>query len=137
MENRNTPRQLERARDSSRNPLTRVILIAAAAVVLVIAGVGIIFAVGGGEEDTVTYVYEVSGTAETAHISYNVGTDKLTEVPDAALPWRQSITDSAGWAGIRVKSGTDTGKITCRILLGGKVVDEETAIGSATCTYAD
>ncbi|MET7769752.1 MmpS family transport accessory protein [Nocardia sp. NPDC005366] len=139
MENRKPPHPLGQAGDPPREPLSRGVVIAAVMVpiVLVIAAFGIYLAVSGGADDEVTFVYEVTGVGATADISYNLGPSGLSRVEDAPLPWQKSVTGSAQWASISVSSGTGGGTITCRLLLDGKVVDQETAVGFASCSYAD
>ncbi|WP_280401103.1 MmpS family transport accessory protein [Nocardia carnea] len=110
--------------------------------VLVIGGCVAVFSnqVGDEQVDTgVTVTYRVDGTAPAASVTY-LGTDLgMARETAVALPWSKDVSIQ-GWGKIvslTANNGPDGGDITCRILVGGKVMSEQTSSGpyaSASCS---
>jgi hypothetical protein len=94
---------------------------------------------GGTESETTTQsvVYEFAGTAVNGSITY--GTPTGQEQKDIALPGSISYrTDGTfqTWTSL-VQNMGDSGEVTCRIKVDGRVVAENTssaAYGIATCS---
>lgn len=90
-------------------------------------------------KSVVSVTYKVTGPATGALITYTIN-DNITQDNDVALPWEKK-TDVTGLAKTVTLSATngmnDTGKITCQVLVDGKVIIENTASGtgaSASCS---
>ncbi|MEU4433706.1 MmpS family transport accessory protein [Nocardia rhamnosiphila] len=107
--------------------------------VAVVAGI----ANEGGEDadHEVAVSYEVEGTAGEVSITY-LGHDLgMARETAAGLPWRRDVLiESFGTmvSLIAVNDG-DGGEVTCRILIGGRLVSEQTSTGpyaSAGCSGA-
>ncbi|MEU2137408.1 MmpS family transport accessory protein [Nocardia rhamnosiphila] len=97
---------------------------------------------GGEDADReVAVSYEVEGTAGEVSITY-LGHDLgMARETAAGLPWRRDVLiESFGTmvSLIAVNDG-DGGEVTCRILIGGRLVSEQTSTGpyaSAGCSGA-
>ncbi|KZS74514.1 hypothetical protein A4G26_22980 [Mycobacterium kansasii] len=79
--------------------------------------------------------YEVSGSGVAEYISYQTDTGQKRAV-NVGLPWSTQFT--AFGAQVFVLSAQGPGSITCRILLGGNVVTQQTATGApghTVCTH--
>lgn len=79
--------------------------------------------------------YEVSGSAAAEYISYQTDTGQQRAV-NVSLPWSTQFTGFG--AQVFVLSAQGPGSITCRILLDGKVVTQQTATGTpghTVCTH--
>ena len=79
--------------------------------------------------------YEVSGSGVAQFISYQTDTGQQRAV-NVGLPWSTQFTAFGGQ--VFVLSAQGPGSITCRILLDGSVVTEQTATGApghTVCTH--
>jgi hypothetical protein len=122
-----------------------------AVVVLFIAAMGGCVALIGGAVDSVdeesnkevAVTYEVVGDAQGALMTYTSGEMNMAQENGVALPWRKdvTITGLGKMATLTATNGfEDEGSITCRILVDGAVVNENTASGigaSASCSQSD
>lgn len=99
------------------------------------------FGNSGDEEDgsDITVTYRVDGAAPASSITY-LGPDLgMAQETAVGLPWSKEVTIQ-GWGQIvslTANNGPDGGDITCRILVGDKVMSEQTSSGpyaSATCS---
>ncbi|MGI5219656.1 MmpS family transport accessory protein [Nocardia sp. CA-290969] len=90
-------------------------------------------------EGDITVTYRVDGTAPASSVTY-LGPDLgMARETGVAVPWSKDVTIQ-GWGKIvslTANNGPDGGDITCRILVGGKVMSEQTSSGpyaSASCS---
>ncbi|KXP00922.1 MmpS family transport accessory protein [Tsukamurella pseudospumae] len=88
---------------------------------------------------TVDVTYKVTGPATGALITYTIN-DNITQDTGVKLPWEKQ-TQVTGFVKTVTLSATngmyDNGKITCQVIVGGKVIIENTASGtgaSASCS---
>ena len=90
-------------------------------------------------KSTANVTYKVTGPATGALITYTID-GNVTQDNDVALPWQKetTVTGFIKTVSLSATNGTsDTGKITCQILVGDKVISENTASGmgaSASCS---
>lgn len=85
-------------------------------------------------------VYEVSGDAPSADITYSTYGDEMTTNQETVtkLPWRKEVstTGIVKDGQLIVSTGADGGSVTCKLTVDGKVVKTATASGAfamATC----
>jgi hypothetical protein len=108
------------------------------AVVLIATGAGLAWRPwshhsGGGtifETSMAQVTYEVDGTGTSPRIEYVDGPDNKTSLAQAVkLPWRTTLSIPVGLGGAvadMTAAYPDSGKpLTCRILLGDKVIRQE------------
>ncbi|MFF1555664.1 MmpS family transport accessory protein [Rhodococcus erythropolis] len=122
-----------------------------AVVVLFIAAVAGCTALVGGAIDSVDkeskeevlVTYEVSGDAQSAMITYTSNDSNTAQDADVPLPWTKEVTVTGlvKIATVTASNGfDDDGAITCKIIVDGKVLTENTSNGagaSASCTESD
>lgn len=110
--------------------------------VLVLAFAGVFMFSGNDDENAVeeiTVTYEVRGTGAEAAVTYMGWDQGMTRETAVSLPWRKDVLMGA-WGRIvsmTAANGPDGGDITCRILVGGRVMTEQTSSGpyaSASCS---
>ncbi|KJL19842.1 membrane protein [Microbacterium azadirachtae] len=94
----------------------------------------------------VTIVYEITGTVPDATVTYSTldnGNVQSASASGQALPWTKTLTAKKdGLLDVNVFSvsavgGIESGDISCKITVDGKVVSEQTASGQAavvSCT---
>lgn len=90
-----------------------------------------------GTEIAVTY--EVRGTGSQAVVTYRDPERGMSRETDVALPWSADVPvpGSDSTVSMTAAYGADGGEITCRILVGGRVMTEQTSRGpyaSASCS---
>ncbi|MFI1912423.1 MmpS family transport accessory protein [Nocardia sp. NPDC020380] len=96
-------------------------------------------------ERTVTIRYEVTGSADQGDtikpsITYSTGEATTSQDTSAVLPWTKDVTLTGllKLASLTAQAGdSDGATVTCRILQGDKVLNENTATGGgsiADCT---
>jgi hypothetical protein len=121
--------------------------IAGGIAMVVLCLVGGCFAVVAGvanemDEQTapeITVTYQVEGTGSDVSITY-LGRDfGMARETVAAVPWRKDVTiDAFGtMVSLTASNNADGGEVTCRILVGDRVVSEQTSSGpyaSAGCS---
>lgn len=85
-------------------------------------------------------VYEVSGDAPSADITYSTYGDEMTTNQETVteLPWRKEVstTGIVKDGQLIVSTGADGGSVTCKLTVDGEVVKTATASGTfamATC----
>lgn len=85
-------------------------------------------------------VYEVSGDAPSADITYSTYGDEMTTNQETVtkLPWRKEVTTTGivKDGQLIVSTGADGGSVTCKLTVDGEVVKKATASGAfamATC----
>ncbi|KAA1252233.1 hypothetical protein F0Q45_00120 [Mycobacterium simiae] len=79
--------------------------------------------------------YEISGSGVAEYISYQTNTGQQRAV-NVGLPWSTQFTGFGGQ--VFVLSAQGPGSITCRILVNGEVVTQQTATGApghTVCTH--
>ncbi|TWS19753.1 hypothetical protein FK268_23685, partial [Tsukamurella sputi] len=90
-------------------------------------------------KSVVDVTYKVTGPSTGALITYTFN-DNITQDNDVALPWEKKtqVTGFAKTVSLSATNGmNDTGKITCQVIVDGKVIIENTASGtgaSASCS---
>ncbi len=100
---------------------------------------GIANEVGEDPDHEVAVSYEVEGTAGDVSITY-LGHDLgMAREMVAGLPWRRDVLiESFGtMVSLIAVNDADGGEVTCRILIGGRLVSEQTSTGpyaSAGCS---
>jgi hypothetical protein len=134
-------------RKPTRNEVGLLILVAAVATVLVVAGsIGGDSSGGGssGGGSTVSVLYEVEGTADSTTITFTTPTGQ-SQGTNLAVPLTTENGKTRGIRGdfrkgsvvyISAQNMGDSGDITCRITVDGRVLSENTASGGyaiATC----
>lgn len=90
----------------------------------------------------VVVTYEVSGTGSSPIITYTANDSNVSQDTAASLPWSKDVT-LTGIIKVATLTATngigDDGTITCKIIVDGAVVTENTANGagaSASCTQS-
>ncbi|MET8796715.1 MmpS family transport accessory protein [Nocardia sp. NPDC004568] len=86
----------------------------------------------GNSDREVAVSYEVEGTAGDVSITY-LGHDLgMTRETAAALPWRRDVLIESFGTMVSLIAVKDAGggAVTCRILIGGRLVSEQTSTGS-------
>ncbi|MGW0249390.1 MmpS family transport accessory protein [Nocardia goodfellowii] len=74
--------------------------------------------------------YEIiSDSAELNSVTYFDGNSELKQETNAAAPWSKAVTNSSTVAMIGLGAQTNGTSVTCRIIVDGKVADEQTATG--------
>ncbi|WP_280458040.1 MmpS family transport accessory protein [Nocardia carnea] len=109
--------------------------------VLALLAGGFTFAENDDENavDEITVTYEVRGTGSDAAITYMGRDQGMARETAVSLPWRKDVPIGA-WGRIvsmTAANGPDGGDITCRILVAGRVMTEQTSSGpyaSASCS---
>ena len=98
------------------------------------------------ENAEVDLIYQVDGTAPSATISYTTYTGGISATQEHAserLPFEQDLDVTIGGAStynsytLTATSGPEGGDVTCRIILDGKLLIEQTSTGAyatASCT---
>ena len=96
--------------------------------------------------DSVPLVYQVDGTGSDATITYTTYTDDIPgteQLMNQSLPFEEDLTAKIGAQytynsyTLTVTNGASDGDVTCRIILDGKVLEEQTSAGAystASCT---
>ena len=99
-----------------------------------------------GATGQTSLIYQVDGTGSDVDISYSAYTDGISTTQQStgqALPFEQEYVVSTGGAAtynsytITATNGAAEGDVTCRIILDGKVLTEQTSTGpysTASCT---
>ncbi|MEQ3553922.1 MmpS family transport accessory protein [Pseudonocardia nematodicida] len=72
--------------------------------------------------------YELTGSGTAGTITFGGGTS-VAQVTDAELPWQRTAEAASGPTEYSLTAAGGTGEITCRILVDGAVVSEESAEG--------
>ncbi|MBC2644739.1 MULTISPECIES: MmpS family transport accessory protein [unclassified Rhodococcus (in: high G+C Gram-positive bacteria)] len=122
-----------------------------AIVVVFIAGVAGCTALVGGainsvDEESkkeVAVTYEVTGEGQGAIVTYTSADMNMAQESGIALPWTKEVTVTGiiKTASLTASNGfEDSGTITCRILVDGAVVTENTSSGvgaTASCIQGD
>lgn len=117
-------------------------------VVVFLALVGGCVAIIGGAADSVqeesektaTVTYQVTGESSDVLVTYTTGDGNTTQENDIALPWEKEVTVTgfSKYVSVTVTNGIDgSGKVTCTIKQGDKVISTNTASGvgaSASCS---
>lgn len=104
---------------------------------------GAINSVDEESKKEVVVTYEVTGDSEGAIITYTANDSNLSQDTAATLPWTKDVTVTGliKVATVTASNSYDgTGAITCKIIVDGKVLTENTANGagaSASCTQSD
>ncbi|MEV0362612.1 MmpS family transport accessory protein [Nocardia fusca] len=117
--------------------LVLMILCLVGGCVAVVAGIA--NEVGEDADREVAVSYEVEGTAGEVSVTY-LGHDLgMARETAAGLPWRRDVLiDSFGtMVSLIAVNDADGGEVTCRILIGGRLVSEQTSTGphaSAGCS---
>ncbi|MFI1464172.1 MmpS family transport accessory protein [Nocardia carnea] len=111
-------------------------------VVLLVAAAGFTFLGNEGDEragNEITVTYEVRGTGSEAAVTY-LGQDQgMAQETGVSLPWSK-VVPVRSWdriVSMTAANGPAGGDITCRILVGGRVMTEQTSSGpyaSASCS---
>jgi len=88
---------------------------------------------------TATVVYEVTGSGRASSVTYNSdGGGSIAQEASVKLPWRKEISVDRGFSITTVSAqNAGSGSITCRIIVDGEVVKENTSSGQysiVTCT---
>ncbi|OXR40743.1 putative transport accessory protein MmpS2 [Nocardia cerradoensis] len=87
----------------------------------------------------VTVTYQVEGTSASSSITYSGRDFNIAQETDATLPWSKQVTIDGLGKTVSLSATTDEqgGDITCRVLVGDKVISEQKSSGpfaSAHCT---
>ncbi|VFA96604.1 MmpS family transport accessory protein [Nocardia cyriacigeorgica] len=87
----------------------------------------------------VTVTYRVEGTSSEASVTYSGRDMNMAQETSITLPWSKDVTiDGLGkFVSMTATNNADSGEITCRILVGEKVISEQTSSGpfaSASCS---
>ncbi|WP_245558237.1 MmpS family transport accessory protein, partial [Nocardia thailandica] len=87
----------------------------------------------------VTVTYQVDGSSDASSITYSGKNMDIAQDTDVTLPWTKevSVDGFAKTVTLTASAGADGGQVTCRILVGDKVIAEQTANGpyaSASCS---
>ncbi|MFI5720547.1 MmpS family transport accessory protein [Nocardia sp. NPDC051750] len=100
---------------------------------------GMVNETGEDTSSEVTVTYQVQGSGTEAAIAYLGRDQDMVQETAADLPWSKDVS-VGGWGRIvslTATNGVDGGDITCRILVRGKVMSEQTSSGpyaSASCS---
>jgi len=80
---------------------------------------------------SISYDYEVKGTAKNATISYMNESGSISQETEAQLPWKRSSKGSLGdIVGIFAQNNGETGNLVVEIVKEGKVLKSGEATGS-------
>ncbi|MEV0548361.1 MmpS family transport accessory protein [Nocardia salmonicida] len=87
----------------------------------------------------VNVTYQVDGTGQASSITYSGRNMDIAQDTDAALPWTKEVSIDGIFKTVTLTASADAdgGDVTCRILVGGEVLAEQTASGpyaSVSCT---
>lgn len=86
-------------------------------------------------------VYEVSGDAPSADITYSTYGDEMSTNQETVtkLPWRKEVstTGIVKDGQLIVSTGADGGSVTCKLTVDGEVVKEATASGAFAMASCD
>ncbi|WP_227983226.1 MmpS family transport accessory protein [Nocardia spumae] len=87
----------------------------------------------------VTVTYQVEGTGPDSSITYSGRDFNIAQENGATLPWSKQVTIDGLGKTVSLSATNDEkgGDVTCRILLGDKVISEQKSSGpfaSASCT---
>ncbi|MEU6565276.1 MmpS family transport accessory protein [Nocardia nova] len=87
----------------------------------------------------VTVTYQVEGTGQSSSITYSGKDFNVAQETAAAMPWSKQVTIDGLGKTVSLSASNDEngGDITCRILVGDKVISEQKSSGpfaSASCT---
>lgn len=90
-------------------------------------------------EREVTVTYRVEGTSSDASVTYSGRDMNMSQETAITLPWSKDVTiDGIGkYVSMTASNGDAGGEITCRILVGDRVISEQTSSGpyaSASCS---
>ncbi|GGL19777.1 MmpS family transport accessory protein [Nocardia jinanensis] len=117
--------------------VTLLVLCLVGGCLAVVAGVS--DEVGDRSGPAVTVTYRVEGTGDDVSITYLDNDLGMAGETAAALPWRREVTiDGFGtMVSLTAINDADGGEVTCRILVGDRIVSEQTSTGpyaSAGCS---
>ncbi|WP_280434858.1 MmpS family transport accessory protein [Nocardia carnea] len=108
---------------------------------LLFAGGFTLFGNGDDENvaDEITVTYEVLGTGSEAAVTYLDQDRDMAQETGVSLPWSKQVPVGGRdpMVSMTAANGPDGGDITCRILVGGRVMTEQTSSGpyaSASCS---
>lgn len=99
-----------------------------------------------GSTRQISLIYQVDGSGSDVTVSYSTYTDGVTATQQQtgqSLPFEQEYSVGTGGAAtynsytLTATNGADEGDVTCRIILDGQVVVEQTSTGAyatASCT---
>ncbi|MFL6119000.1 DUF4190 domain-containing protein [Actinophytocola sp.] len=86
-------------------------------------------------------VYEVSGDAPTADVTYTTFGDKMTSNQETVthLPWTKEVKTKGYVKGgqLIITTGADGGSVTCKVTVDGKEVKTATASGAFAVASCD
>ncbi|WP_410877245.1 MmpS family transport accessory protein [Nocardia sp. A7] len=91
-----------------------------------------------GKGKNITYEI-VSDAAELNSVTYFDSNSELQQEASATAPWTKSVTNASTVAIIGLGAQTNGSSVTCRIIVDGKVADEQTSTGKyavVNCTAA-
>ncbi|UGT60633.1 MmpS family transport accessory protein [Nocardia asteroides] len=79
----------------------------------------------------VTVAYEVRGSGGAAAVTYSGRDFDIAQEAEAPLPWSKDVTiDGLGkYVSLTAQSGADGEELSCRILVDGRVLSEQTSNG--------
>ncbi|WP_431956022.1 MmpS family transport accessory protein [Nocardia lijiangensis] len=83
--------------------------------------------------------YEIVSDDELSSVTYYDANSELQQETSATAPWSKSLTNSSTVALIGLGAQTNGSSVTCRIIVDGKVADEQTSTGKyavVNCTAA-
>ncbi|MET3959818.1 hypothetical protein ABIE52_006753 [Rhodococcus sp. OAS809] len=104
---------------------------------------GAINSVDEESKKEIVVTYEVTGESDGAIVTYTGNDSNISQDTAATLPWTKDVTVTGliKVATLTASNGFDgTGSITCKIIVDGQVLTENTANGagaSASCTESD
>lgn len=97
---------------------------------LLTAVIAFLFLLTGCAKTTHAVTYEVGGSAADIAISYRNATNALVEA-NVAPPWSESFTaESLTRVVINARNRTNTGTVSCKIVVDGEVVTEGESSGA-------
>ena len=80
---------------------------------------------------SISYDYEVKGTAKSATISYTSESGSISQETDAQLPWKRSSKGNLGdIVSISAQNNGETGDLVVEIVKEGKVFKSGEATGA-------
>ncbi|KAF0844777.1 MmpS family transport accessory protein [Nocardia caishijiensis] len=81
-----------------------------------------------GKGKNITYEI-ISDAADLNSVTYFDGNSELQQEISATAPWTKSVTNDSTVAIIGLGAQTNGSSVTCRIIVDGKVADEQTSTG--------
>jgi len=137
-------KQRKKKKESTNRRTCIVVLVVIIGILCVIAFVT--SSLGGGDSTyrprstPVTYDvnYRVTGSASYADMTYNNADDGTEQLDNVRLPWNQRFNMQYGqFMYISAQNQSESGSVTCEILVNNKVVKKSTSSGAyviATCS---